>query len=145
MINVDDVKTVDLAGFDKEEDDFPIYDTEIVPQPTPSPVSTPMLKNSEFPGLKDAMMGTGLADVDFADMPIFSNFPMMGPGEFIQVEEVAGILMLQMVVIMRRTIRMIKMLLLMMWLRVTKMFSQVEEDNEDDPNDYGQEEQVALN
>ena len=30
MINVDDVKTVDLAGFDKEEDDFPIYDTEIV-------------------------------------------------------------------------------------------------------------------
>ena len=39
MINVDDVKTVDLAGFDKEEDDFPIYDTEIVPQPTPSPVS----------------------------------------------------------------------------------------------------------
>ena len=30
MINVDDVKTVDLAGFDKQEDDFPIYDTEIV-------------------------------------------------------------------------------------------------------------------
>ena len=86
MINVDDVKTVDLAGFDKEEDDFPIYDTEIVPQPTPSPVSTPVLKNSEFPGLKDAMMGTGLKDADFADMPIFSNFPMMGPGEFIQVE-----------------------------------------------------------
>ena len=86
MINVDDVKTVDLAGFDKEEDDFPIYDTEIVPQPTPSPVSTPVLKNSEFPGLKDAMMGTGLTDADFADMPIFSNFPMMGPGEFIQVE-----------------------------------------------------------
>ena len=86
MINVDDVKTVDLAGFDKEEDDFPIYDTEIVPQPTPSPVSTPVLKNSEFPGLKDAMMSTGLTDADFADMPIFSNFPMMGPGEFIQVE-----------------------------------------------------------
>ena len=86
MINVDDVKTVDLAGFDKEEDDFPIYDTEFAPQPTPPPVSTPVLKNSEFPGLKDAMMGTGLTDADFADMPIFSNFPMMGPGEFIQVE-----------------------------------------------------------
>ena len=86
MINVDDVKTVDLAGFDKEEDDFPIYDTEIVPQPTSSPVSTPVLKNSEFPGSKDAMMSTGLTDADFADMPIFSNFPMMGPGEFIQVE-----------------------------------------------------------
>ena len=86
MINVDDVKTVDLAGFDKEEDDFPIYDTEFVPQPTPAPVSTPVLKNSEFPGLKDAMMSTGLTDADFADMPIFSNFPMMGPGEFIQVE-----------------------------------------------------------
>ena len=30
LINVDNVKTVDLAGFDQEEDDFPIYDTEIV-------------------------------------------------------------------------------------------------------------------
>ena len=30
LINVDNVKTIDLAGFDKEEEDFPIYDTEIV-------------------------------------------------------------------------------------------------------------------
>ena len=30
LINVDNVKTVDLAGFDQEEEDFPIYDTEIV-------------------------------------------------------------------------------------------------------------------
>ena len=30
LINVDNVKTIDLAGFDQEEDDFPIYDTEIV-------------------------------------------------------------------------------------------------------------------
>merc|ERR1719391_2013145 len=68
LINVDNVKTIDLAGFDKEEEDFPIYDTEIVSLPTPPPVS--VLKNSDFP-----------------DMPIFSNFPMMGPGEFIQVDD----------------------------------------------------------
>ena len=30
VINVDNVKTVDLAGFDQEDEDFPIYDTEIV-------------------------------------------------------------------------------------------------------------------
>ena len=142
MINVDDVKTVDLAGFDKEEDDFPIYDTEIVPQPTSSPVSTPVLKNSEFPGLKDAMMSTGLTDADFADMPIFSNFPMMGPGEFIPVEYADDIFMLRIVVLMRKIMT---MLLLMMWLKVVTLFIQVEEDNEDDPSDYGQEEQVALN
>jgi len=76
LINVDNVKTVDLAGFDQEEDDFPIYDTEIVSLPTPPPVS--VLKNSEFPDLKNS---------DFPDMPIFSNFPMMGPGEFIQMED----------------------------------------------------------
>ena len=37
-----------------------------------------VLKNSEFPDLKSS---------DFPDMPIFSNFPMMGPGEFIQMED----------------------------------------------------------
>ena len=30
VIDVDNVKTVDLAGFDQEDEDFPIYDTEIV-------------------------------------------------------------------------------------------------------------------
>ena len=37
------------------------------------------------------------------------------------------------------------MLLLMMWLKVVTLFIQVEEDNEDDPSDYGQEEPVSLN
>ena len=50
--------------------------------------------------------------------------------------------MLRMVVVMRMIMT---ILLLMIWLMVVTKFIQVEEDNEDDPSDYGQEEQVALN
>ena len=50
--------------------------------------------------------------------------------------------MLRMVVLKRMVM---SILLLMIWLMVVTMFSQVEEDNEDDPSDYGQEDQVALN
>ena len=46
-------------------------------------------------------------------------------------------------VVLKRMIMTI--LLLVIWLMVVTMFSQVEEDNEDDPSDYGQEDQVALN
>ena len=50
--------------------------------------------------------------------------------------------MLHMVVLKRMIMT---ILLLVIWLMVVTMFIQVEEDNEDDPSDYGQEEQVALN
>ena len=50
--------------------------------------------------------------------------------------------MLHMVVLKRMIMT---ILLLVIWLMVVTMFSQVEEDNEDDPSDYGQEDQVALN
>jgi hypothetical protein len=70
VIAVDNVKTVDLQGGGMLEDDYPIYDyNPEVPPAAPTQPPT-LLKNSDFP-----------------EMPIFHNFPMMQPGEFIQVLE----------------------------------------------------------
>ena len=60
-VSVDNLKTQDLH---KVQEDFPMYDTEEQRPQTISP-----LKDSEF-----------------QDMPIFTNFPMMKPGEFVQMD-----------------------------------------------------------
>ena len=62
VIPVENIKTEDFQKEDMSETDmdYPIYDTE-------NSKPFPPIKMSEFP-----------------NMPIFSNFPMMGPNEFIQ-------------------------------------------------------------
>ena len=67
-VAVDNIKTVDLAGGSFSNPDFPIYDEE---------------RDVEAPSLPPTLLKTS----DFPEMPIFSNFPMMQPGEFIQMEE----------------------------------------------------------
>jgi len=62
VIPVANIKTVDFQKEDMSDSpmDYPIYDTEI---------------NKPFPPMKMS---------EFPNMPIFSNFPMMGPNEFVQ-------------------------------------------------------------
>lgn len=62
VIPVENIKTVDFQKEDMSNSpmDYPIYDTEI---------------NKPFPPMKMS---------EFPNMPIFSNFPMMGPNEFVQ-------------------------------------------------------------
>jgi len=62
VIPVENIKTVDFQKEDMSDSpmDYPIYDSEM---------------NQPFPPLKMS---------EFPNMPIFSNFPMMGPNEFVQ-------------------------------------------------------------
>ena len=62
VIPVENIKTVDFQKEDMSDSpmDYPIYDTE---------------SNKPFPPIKMS---------EFPNMPIFSNFPMMGPNEFVQ-------------------------------------------------------------
>merc|ERR1719483_448411 len=62
VIPVANIKTVDFQKEDMSDSpmDYPIYDSEM---------------NQPFPPLKMS---------EFPNMPIFSNFPMMGPNEFVQ-------------------------------------------------------------
>ena len=84
IIAINNIKTVDLQGKDVADysDDFPIYDSEPVLQMAPPTQQLPVLKNSEFPDLSPE--GGFFGD---AEMPIFTNFPMMQPGQFVQVDD----------------------------------------------------------
>ena len=87
IIAINNIKTVDLQGKDVADysDDYPIYDSEPVLQMAPPTQQLPVLKNSEFPDLSPE--GGFFGD---AEMPIFSNFPMMQPGQFVQVDDEGG-------------------------------------------------------
>merc|ERR1719348_759853 len=78
LIPVNNIKTVDFQDKEVSESDYAIYDYTDDVQQAPEKGVTPSTQSSFMSNMAMDMN-------DFSKMPIFNNFPMMAPHEFINL------------------------------------------------------------